>query len=50
MEITWRDISGKGEGAMREKVQGIISINGKYKIDRGSLRIVWEMKAKNLYV
>ena len=28
---------GKGRG---EKVQGISSINGKYKIDRGRLRIV----------
>ena len=28
---------GKGTG---EKVQGISSINGKYKIDRGRLRIV----------
>ena len=33
------------------KVQGIRSINGRYKIDRGRLRIVWEMqKPKNLYV
>ena len=38
-----------GEG--RKKVQGIRSINGSYKIDRGRLRIVWEMeKPKNLYV
>ena len=36
---------------MGEKVQGIRSINGRYKIDRGRLRIVWEMeKPKNLYV
>ena len=36
---------------MGEKVQGIRSINGRYKIDRGTLRIVWEMrKQKNLYV
>ena len=36
---------------MGEKVQGIRSINGRYKIDRGSLRIAWEMeKPKNLYV
>ena len=28
--------------------QGIRSINGRYKIDRGRLRIVWEMeKPKN---
>ena len=36
---------------MRKKVQGISSINGRYKIDRRRLRIVWEMKKpKNLYV
>ena len=36
---------------MGEKLQGIRSINGRYKIDRGSLRIVWEMEnSKNLYV
>ena len=34
---------------MGEKIQGIRSINGRYKIDRGRLRIVWEMK-KALYV
>ena len=33
------------------KVQGISSINVGYKIDRGRLRIVWEIeKSKNLYV
>ena len=38
-------------GEWGEKVQGIRSINGRYKIDRGRLRIVWEMeKPKNLYV
>ena len=42
---------GGGEGRMGEKVQGIRSINGRYKIDRRKLRIVWEMeKPKNLYV
>ena len=42
---------GEGVGRMREKVQGIRSINGMYKIDRGRLRIVWEMeKPKNLHV
>ena len=36
---------------MAEKVQGIRSISGRYNIDRGRLRIVWEMeKPKNLYV
>ena len=41
MEITWRVISREGEeGRWRVKVQGIRSINGRYKIDRGRLRIV----------
>ena len=36
---------------MGEKVQGIRSINGRYKIGRGRLRIVQEMeKPKNLYI
>ena len=36
---------------MGEKVQGIRSINGRYKIDRGRLRTVWEMeKPTNVYV
>ena len=40
---------GGGKGRMGEKVQ--VVINGGYKIDRGRLRIVWEMeKSKNLYV
>ena len=30
-------------GRMGEEVQGIRSINGRYKIDRGRLRIVWEL-------
>ena len=43
--------AGKGRGKMGEKVQGISSINGRYKIDRGRLRIVWETgKPKNSYV
>ena len=42
---------GVGGGRMEEKVQRIRNINGRYKIDRGRLRIVWEMeKPKNLYV
>ena len=42
---------GRGRGRMGEKVQGIGSINGRLKIDRGRLRIVLEMeKPKNLYV
>ena len=36
---------------MGEKVHGTRSINSRYKIDRGSVRIVWEMeKPKNLHV
>ena len=36
---------------MGEKVQGMRRINCRYKIDRGRLRIVWEMKKpKNLYI
>ena len=42
---------GGGEGKIRENVQGIRNITGRYKIDRGDLRTVWEMeKPKNLYV
>ena len=42
---------GGGEGRMGEKLQGIRSIIGTYKIHRGNLRIVQEMeKPKNLYV
>ena len=37
MEITWRVISEEveGEGRMGGKVQGIRSINVRYKIERG---------------
>ena len=31
---------GVGREIMGEKVQGISSINGRYKIDRGRIRIV----------
>ena len=42
---------GRGGGRGEEKVQGIRSINGRYKIDRGRVRIIQEMeKPKNLYV
>ena len=41
MEITWRVISREGErGDLGEKVQGISSIIGRHKIDKGRLRIV----------
>ena len=42
---------GSWRGRKGGKVQRTSSINGRYKIDRGRLRIVWEMeKPKNLYV
>ena len=42
---------GRERGKMGKKIQGIRSINGRHKIDRGRLRIVWEMwKLKNLYI
>ena len=31
---------GRGWGRMGEKIQGIRNINGRYKIDRGRLRMV----------
>ena len=41
---------GRRRGRMGEKVQGIRSIIGRHKIDRGRLRIVQEMeKPKNFY-
>ena len=42
---------GSGRRRMGEMIQGIRSVNARYKIDKGRLRIVWEMeKPKNLYV
>ena len=42
---------GGQEGRKGEKVQRIRSISGRYKIDRGRLRIVWKTeKPKNFYV
>ena len=50
----WRSHGGLSAGRwgrMGEKVQGLRSRSGRYKIDRRRLRIVWEMeKPKNLYV
>ena len=41
----------RGRGEMEEKVQGIRSTIGRSEIDRGRVRIVYEMeKPKNLYV
>ena len=51
MEITGRVISGEGEGEEWGKGTGDKKHKWRYKIDRGKLRIVWEMeKLKNLYV
>ena len=42
---------GGSRGRMGDMEKRIRSINGRYKIDRGRLRIVWEMeKPKNLHV
>ena len=44
-------LAGWGRGRVGEKVQGIRSIIGRYKIDRKRLKIVWEReKPKNWYV
>ena len=40
MEITWRVITGDCEGERGEKVQRIRSIDDRWKIDRGRVRIV----------
>ena len=50
MEITWRVISGERWWEMGGKVQGTRSINGRYKIDRGRLRIVQEMENQRTYM
>ena len=39
-----------GGGRMEEKVQGIRSINGRYKTDRGTLIVLEMKKPKNLCV
>ena len=40
MEITWRVINiNRGVGGGEGKVQGIRSINGRKKIDRGRVRV-----------
>ena len=42
---------GRRRERIGEKAQGIRSIIGRYQIDRGRLRIVWEMEKPNdLYV
>ena len=41
---------GSRRGRMGEKIQGIRSINGRYKIDRGRLRIVWKCRSQRTYM
>ena len=41
---------GGGAGRIGEKLQGIRSINGRYKIDRRRLRIVWEIEKQKTYM
>ena len=41
---------GGGKERMGEKVKGLRSIIGRYKIDRGRLRIVWEMEKPKTYI
>ena len=48
----WKVIQpGGGRGRMEEKVQGIRSINSRYKIDRVVIKnSIGNIEAKNLYV
>ena len=41
---------GRGGGRMGEKVQGISSVNARYKIDKGRLRIVWKWRSQRTYM
>ena len=50
MEITWRDFSGEREGRNGGEIQGIRSINGRYKIDRRRLRYrKWRSQITYIY-
>ena len=50
-ELKAGNAGGRGWEANGGKGTGIRSISGRYKIDKGRLRIVWEIeKPKNLYV
>ena len=40
----------RGGGRMGEKVEGMRSINGRHKIDRGRLRIVWKCRSQRTYM
>ena len=41
---------GEGKSRIGEKSQGIRSINGRYKIDRGRLRIVRKWRSQRIYI
>ena len=41
---------GGGGGRMGEKVQGMRSINGRYKIDRGRLRKYKKFRSQRTYM
>ena len=41
---------GRGRVEHGEKVQVIRSISGRYKIDRGRLRIVWKWRSRRTYM
>ena len=49
MEITKRVISGKGSGEKGEKVQGIRSINGWYKVNGEVKNSIGNIEAKEPY-
>ena len=48
MEITWRVLIGGWEGERGGKIQRINSINDRWKINRGRVRIVGNVEAKEL--
>ena len=52
MDVTWRVISGEGEGRNSGgKVEGRRSIIGRHKIKGEKSKMVWETEnSKNLYV
>ena len=41
---------GVGGGEWGKNVQGITSIIGRYKIDKGRLRIVWKWRSQRTYM
>ena len=43
------DQLGGGREKMGEKVQGLKGINGRYKINKGMLRIAWKWRSQRTY-